>query len=80
LHDEQGLLKDMGVDPLQDEFVVLRRIQCNNIRVVDIAIAEFFYLDNISARFELVCDVVEIVQKMCLLFRDTDIITPPFGW
>ena len=80
LHDELGLFKDVGVDALQDEFIVLRRIQGNNISVIDIAIAELFYLNGVSAPFELVRDVVEIFQKMCLLFRDTDIITLPFGW
>ncbi len=62
LHNEVRMFKDMRIDALQDKLVVVRCILRDNICVIDIAIAKFLDVQNISARRELLCDEGKIVQ------------------
>ena len=68
LHDEFRLLEHMRVDALQNEFIFRLGIQCDNVRVVDVAIAGLFDLGDVPAGFELFRDIVEIFQRSASYF------------
>jgi hypothetical protein len=68
LHDELGLFEYVGVDALQNEFVFCVVFQCNDIGVVDVAVAKFFDFDNVPAWFELFRNVVKIFQRYASCF------------
>ena len=43
-------------------------IQGNDIGIVDIAVAKLFYFDDVSARFELICDECQVFQRYAYCF------------
>jgi len=48
------VFENIGVDALENEFFL--RVTCDDVGVVDVAVAEFPDIEDIPARVELLCD------------------------
>jgi hypothetical protein len=61
LHDEVRFFEDMRVNALKDELFL--RVACDDVGVVDVAVAKFLDPGDGPARCELLCDGFQIFQR-----------------
>ena len=70
-HDKFRPAKHLGVDPLKDKVLFFFGIQGYQKGVIDIAIAIFFYGDDLALWFKLICDSDKIIQDFAFDWLDT---------
>jgi len=79
-HDKFRPAKNLGIYPLKDKVFFFFGFQGYQKGVIDIAIAIFFYSNDLTLWFKLVCDGDEIIQGFASDWLDAAVSKfPDFG-
>jgi hypothetical protein len=68
LHDQLRIFEDIRIDPLEDKFALRGSVERDDVGVIDVAIAKFLDLKDVSGVAELLGDEGKIFQGITPIF------------
>lgn len=68
LHDQLRIFEDIGVNPLEDKYTLRGNVECDDVGIIDVAIAKFLDLEDVSGVAELLGDEGKIFQGITPIF------------